>query len=525
MPHRVIAALLLLAAALAATTPAVESAFTAAARPGQARLAAAAQFPPRNVLPPSVAGVPRQGETLTASPATWARAVDETTGTWLRNGTEVGTGPTRVLQAADVGHRLVHRVTAANAGGSTTVDSTPTPVILGPVPQSTVRPVVTGSATVGSVLTASEGSWTGEPTEFEYRWIRCVALWCETIAEGAEAQILLTGDDAGAVLKVEVTARNGGGSARAMSAATDTVDRATFTHVLCRNPDDGAHAGADGALPPGLAFAPVSAPFPDPAPATRCASGDGIALSTGGTWSTATADAGGWLRYRGNDDVEFVGAALYREGAVSGNWGWTIETSAANGLAATPRAELCSPATLCLGRGALVPPFADANRVAVTRGEIDGFDVALLCAAPPCSADGSQAIHLLGGTIALRDTSTPQVTTAPTGGLVADPRLEGVERLAFAAADTGGGLYRVRVRIGAEEVAVAPLRAATGRCADVDPGDGDPYEFAAQRPCPRALAVDLEFDTADWPATGRLRVLLEDAGRNTTLLVDRPLAG
>jgi hypothetical protein len=65
------------------------------------------------------------------------------------------------------------RIVAGRTGDGAVVDigaaEFPTPVT---VPVNTAAPVVSGTATDGSVLTCSTGTWTGSPTSFTYPWSR-----------------------------------------------------------------------------------------------------------------------------------------------------------------------------------------------------------------------------------------------------------------------------------------------------------------------------------------------------------------
>jgi hypothetical protein len=45
----------------------------------------------------------------------------------------------------------------------------------GLVPASTALPSISGTPQSGQTLTLSRGSWTNEPTKFEYQWLRCDA--------------------------------------------------------------------------------------------------------------------------------------------------------------------------------------------------------------------------------------------------------------------------------------------------------------------------------------------------------------
>lgn len=527
MPHRLIA----LGLVVASTTlvPKVESAFTTETRPGASRIAAAAQFAPRNITPPAIAGTAREGETLTATAGTWARATTTPRIEWVRcEGAfcaVVGEGTTREVTPVDVGRRLHVRVTATNGGGSTTRESAPTAIVRPRPPANTVAPAIAGSLAVGDVVSAVDGTWSGAPTSFAHRWLRCTAT-CSAIAGGTEREHLLTGDDVDATLKVEVTATNAGGSTTATSAAAGPIARASFTQILCRNPDDGTFVAADGALPDGVTFGSDVSQFPSPAAATRCASGSaGIPLSTGGGWTVSSPNAGGWLQYRAGTSLEFAGGTLYRHGVMSGDFSWVVEMATSPAVFTSPRAELCSWGSGCSSRGSSATPFGDANRVDVPRGAINGFNVDVLCDIPAgrtCVADGA-IVRVFGAKVTLRDTASPVVVAGPTGGLVTHASLQPTEDVVFSATDSGGGLYRVRVRIGSQEVATRVLSVNGGRCADVNPGNGDPYEFASRQPCPATASPSLQFDTTSWPKTGRLRVLLEDAGRNTTLLVNREL--
>src|SRR3954454_4327657 len=43
------------------------------------------------------------------------------------------------------------------------------------VPSNTVLPAITGTPHVGQTLTASQGTWTENPTSFTDQWVRCPA--------------------------------------------------------------------------------------------------------------------------------------------------------------------------------------------------------------------------------------------------------------------------------------------------------------------------------------------------------------
>jgi hypothetical protein len=98
------------------------------------------------------------------------------------------------------------------------------------VPVNSAQPSISGTPTVGSTLTATQGTWTGSPTSFAFQWVRCPASGglpngsdCAFVA-GATTQAYIVSDaDAGLRIRVRVTATNADGSETAASNATPAV--------------------------------------------------------------------------------------------------------------------------------------------------------------------------------------------------------------------------------------------------------------------------------------------------------------
>jgi hypothetical protein len=121
---------------------------------------------------PTIAGTVRVGYVLTARPGTWGPA-----GTlayrWLRNGVLIpgATGVGYRLTSADLGRQITVRVYASRSGWtSASRTSLPTPVVVTTF-AATYGPTISGTARVGSVLTASVHAWSPAAT-FLYAWRR-----------------------------------------------------------------------------------------------------------------------------------------------------------------------------------------------------------------------------------------------------------------------------------------------------------------------------------------------------------------
>jgi large repetitive protein len=125
--------------------------------------------------PPSVAGIPRVGQQLTADAGSWYPTGPTTAVQWLRNGVPVAgaTGSTYALGADDVGARISVRVTATRDGyqPATTTSAATTPILAGIITLTDV-PHLLGRLKVGKVLSAVPPTCTPGATSVRYQWLR-----------------------------------------------------------------------------------------------------------------------------------------------------------------------------------------------------------------------------------------------------------------------------------------------------------------------------------------------------------------
>jgi len=201
---------------------------------------AAAEAAPANTGTPTISGSPQSGGTLTASDGTWSNSPTSFTYAWSKcdqNGNACtaiagATQNTYKAQDSDVGGTLRVTVTATNADGSAPATSVPTAVVSSATaPANTALPTLSGTAAVGSTVTAANGTWNGSPTGFTYAWARCDALGnaCATVSGQTAQTYAVTAADSGTTLRVSVTATNSAGSTSATSAQTAVVPTVVAT--------------------------------------------------------------------------------------------------------------------------------------------------------------------------------------------------------------------------------------------------------------------------------------------------------
>ena len=224
----------------AAATPVVVAAAVALLAAGIARGSAAAgrdtsvaQALPASTTAPALFGTAREGSRLAASKGDWSGSPTGYAYQWQRcnpgcTAISGALGQTYVLGSGDVGATVKVTVTATNGTGSASADSPGSATIAAApagAPRNSDAPAISGSERQGKALSASTGSWSGSGNTYAYTWLRCGPSGggCSALSGATKASYILTKDDVGATLRVDVTATNASGSNSAFSIASDQV--------------------------------------------------------------------------------------------------------------------------------------------------------------------------------------------------------------------------------------------------------------------------------------------------------------
>jgi hypothetical protein len=194
---------------------------------------------PANTQAPSISGTAADGDVLTASPGTWSGAPAPTYSYQWQDCNSSGhecaaisgaTASTYTLTDSDVGSTVVVVITASNAsyhgGGSTSASSSATAQIAASGVVNTQAPAISGTTQDGDVLTATTGTWDGQPTpSFAYQWQRCNTSGadCADISGATSSTYTLQGPDIGSTVVVVVTGTNASGSTPASSSPTAVI--------------------------------------------------------------------------------------------------------------------------------------------------------------------------------------------------------------------------------------------------------------------------------------------------------------
>ncbi|MBM7516686.1 SdrD B-like domain-containing protein [Nocardioides nitrophenolicus] len=184
-----------------------------------------------NLVAPTVSGTAAVGSTLTATRGTWfPTTAVEFRYQWLRGGVPVdgATLASYTLRDADSGSRMSVEVIAVHQGATESALSAQTAVVTGGQPPvsaitNTTPPTVTGTTSVGSVLTASPGTWSPADATVTLEWLR------GSTVVGTGPGYTSTSADVGATLRVRASATKSGWTGA-------TATSAPFGPVVASNP-------------------------------------------------------------------------------------------------------------------------------------------------------------------------------------------------------------------------------------------------------------------------------------------------
>lgn len=179
-------------------------------------------------VPPTIAGTPQVGQTLTAETAPWTPEPTEVSYQWLAEGLEItdATQSTYGIAAKDLGKHISVRVTGTRVGyADATATSAATSLVAGGVLTTSTPTFSPTSPVVGDTLTAVAGSWGPAPVALSYQWERNGL----DIADATQANYVVVPEDLGAELGVRVTGVKAGYVVGIEnSAVSDVVEHGTI---------------------------------------------------------------------------------------------------------------------------------------------------------------------------------------------------------------------------------------------------------------------------------------------------------
>ncbi len=195
-----------------------------------------AGVPVNTTAPAQSTSPPIVGVSLSVSNGSWANSPSSYAYQWERCNAAAencvpisgATSASYTPSAADVANRLVAVVTASNSAGASAPAASSPNVEVQQLPSNTSAPLLSSNSPVtGTVLSVTNGSWSGYPDTFTYtyEWLRCNSNGqnCQSIAAATSASYTPTSADVGDKLEAAVTATNTAGAAAAFSAQTNTV--------------------------------------------------------------------------------------------------------------------------------------------------------------------------------------------------------------------------------------------------------------------------------------------------------------
>jgi surface protein len=183
---------------------------------------------PANVGAPVISGTTTLGSTLTSTTGAFNGNPTPTYAyQWKRGATNIGTNSsTYILVLADSGAAITCVVTATNALGSSSATSNTITADTYSAPVNSSPPFISGTTTIGSVLTSTFGGWLNSPTSYAFQWNRNGS----PIPSATTSSYTLVQADSASAITCVVTATNAFGSTPSTSnTLTTPTYSAAFT--------------------------------------------------------------------------------------------------------------------------------------------------------------------------------------------------------------------------------------------------------------------------------------------------------
>jgi hypothetical protein len=155
----------------------------------------------------TITGTPTIGKRLTAAAGTWSPSGVTLKYQWKRNGASISgaTSSAYTVTSSDYAKTITVVVTGSKSGFATTA-ATSEGVVIGKAFTAAPTPKISGTPTLGEVLTATVGTWSPSPIELSYTWNRDG----EPIEGEIGATFTAGVEDVGSVITFSVTAVKAG---------------------------------------------------------------------------------------------------------------------------------------------------------------------------------------------------------------------------------------------------------------------------------------------------------------------------
>ncbi len=185
-------------------------------------------LPPENTVAPTVSGVAKEGQVLTATSGTWTGSPTvKFAYKWqICNPTCAGiSGANKAsfrLTSETVGKKVRVNVTDETATGSTNAHSSETATVTTGPPVNVKPAAYMGEAIESHELVGIVGTWAGTATiAYSHEWERCEGEGCTPVS--SSLAYTLGSADVGKTIRFSVTASNGVGEASSTTAKSATV--------------------------------------------------------------------------------------------------------------------------------------------------------------------------------------------------------------------------------------------------------------------------------------------------------------